>query len=135
MQRSIVLSSFPPFERLTRYYIANCKIVNMLHDLANLMKERFGRSVIGRQVTAALLVEFVHEKIKEFWGKATLSQAHALSVKNGMLKIICTNAIIAQELKLKQSELIRAVENNFGSGAVKRVKIVQKGVEMGEGRW
>jgi len=104
----------------------------MLHDLANLMKERFGKSVIGRQVSAALLVEFVDEKIKEFWGKATLSQAHALSVKNGMLKIICTNAIIGQELKLRQSELLREIEKNFGSQAVKRVKIVQKGVEISE---
>ena len=106
----------------------------MLHDLANLMKERFGKSVLGRQVTASLLVEFVNEKIVEFWGKATLNQAHALSVKNGLLKIVCTNAIIAQELKLKQSDLIRTVENNFGSGTVKRVKIVQKGVEKEEGR-
>jgi len=108
----------------------------MLHGLGNLMKERFGKSVIGRQVTAALLVEFVNEKIVEFWGKATLlNQAHALSVKNGMLKIVCSNSIIAQELKLRQSELIREIEKNFGVGAVKRVKIVQKGVEKEEGRW
>lgn len=96
------------------------------------MKDRFSSSVLGRQVTASLLVEFVNEKIKEMWGKAVLNQAHALSVKNNLLKIVCTNAIIAQEINLRKAELLREIEKNFGSGAVKRVKIVQKGVEVAE---
>jgi len=106
------------------------KNVNMLHGLGNLMKERFGKSVIGRQVTAGLLVEFVNEKIKEMWGKAALNQAHALSVKNSLLKIVCSSAIMAQEINLRKGELLREIEKNFGGNAVKRVKIVQKGVEI-----
>lgn len=58
-----------------------------------------------------------------------MEQARAVSLKRQIAKIICENSIIAQELNFKKNSMIDSANDKFGEGTVKKVKIVQKGIE------
>lgn len=90
------------------------------------------KSVLARQVRAAMIVELANKKIVEFWGNKAKELANVLHLKGGVLTISCANSIMAQEIKFKQMRLIEAINSKFGNQAAKQVKIVQKGIEVKE---
>ena len=53
-----------------------------------------------------------------------------ISLKRQILTISCVNPIIAQEIKFKHNKFINAINEKFGKDTVKKLKIVQKGVEL-----
>ena len=98
-------------------------------SISSILSSKFSKGSLGRQVKASLMVEFANEKLKEFWGKAGAGQAKAISIKNFILTISCQNSIIAQEVNFKKTKLVDLINEKFGSTCVKKVKIVQRGVE------
>ena len=102
-----------------------------MESLGNLLNKQVGKkSVFVEQVTASLVVEFVTARIQEFWGIKAAEMAKVVSLKKGVLAISCINSIIAQEIKFKHNKLINATNEKFGKDTVKKLKIVQKGVEL-----
>ena len=87
------------------------------------------KSTLSRQISAGLIVEFVNEKIAELWGNIGKKQAKAISFSNKRIKIACTSAVMASELKFKKQRIINSVNDKFGKDLVYDVNIVQKGVE------
>ncbi|MFH0779568.1 MAG: DciA family protein [Parcubacteria group bacterium] len=104
-----------------------------MDKLSSLITTSFQKkSVLGRQVQAAMVVEFANEKIVEFWGNKAKELAKALHLKSGVLTFGCANSIMAQELKFKQMRLTQAINAKFSAKPVKKIKIVQKGIELKE---
>ncbi len=104
--------------------------VNM-DSLGNLMNKRLGKTnLLVKQATAGLVVEFASSKIREFWGIKSAEMARVISLKRQILTISCVNPIIAQEIKFKHNKFINAINEKFGKDTVKKLKIVQKGVEL-----
>lgn len=102
-----------------------------MDSLGNLLNKKLQfRTTLVKQVTASLVVEFANEKIKEFWGQKASEQGKAVSLSKAVLTINCTNSVMAQELKFKHNKLINEINNKFGVNTVKKLKIVQKGVEL-----
>jgi len=87
------------------------------------------KTVFAKQVQAGLVSEEANQIIQSLWGKIGKEQAWAISLKNNILKLGCANAIMAQELRFKQYKIQDQLNKKFGPNTVKRVKIVQKGVE------
>ncbi|MEK7159014.1 MAG: DciA family protein [Patescibacteria group bacterium] len=98
-----------------------------MDNLKSIIKKRFKKSVLSQQIAASLIVEYADQKIREFWGNKGAEQAKAVSLRSFILKINCSNSIIAQELGFKKNTLIRLINEKFPN-AVKRVNIVQKGI-------
>ncbi len=98
----------------------------MPDSLKNIMANKFQKSPMAKQITASLIIEFANKKISELWGKKGAEMARAVSLKKQILKIICQNAIIAQEISFKKNTIIEAVNQKFTQGTVKKINIVQK---------
>ncbi|MFH0988372.1 MAG: DciA family protein [Parcubacteria group bacterium] len=88
------------------------------------------KSNLAMRVEASLVVEFANQKLQELWGKKGGEQAKAVSLKSFVLTFHCANAIMAQELRLKQNFLLNAVNSRFGGVVTKKIKTVQKGIEV-----
>lgn len=102
---------------------------NLRSILSGVMKSK---GPLARQVQASMVVEFANEKIAEFWGNKAKDLAKALHLKSGVLTFGCVNSIMAQELKFKQMRLTQAINAKFSAKPVKKIKIVQKGIELSE---
>ena len=101
-----------------------------MDTLGKLLKTTMkSKSVLSRQISAGLIVEFVNEKIAELWGKIGQKQAKAVSYKGKRIKIHVANAVMASELRFKKQRIINFVNNKFGPDLVIDVNIMQKGVE------
>ncbi len=61
-----------------------------------------------------ILVDMFTEKIKEF--------ATAAYVKNHVLHIACLSSVAAQELKLREHEIIDATNKKMKFNAIKKIK-------------
>ena len=93
------------------------------------MSKKFQKSPLAGRITASLVVEFVNEEIKSLWGKKGAEQAKAISLKSQIVKITCANAMIGQEISFKKNSLTNSVNSKFGERTVKKIQIVQKGIE------
>jgi hypothetical protein len=101
-----------------------------MEEFSKLIKARVTKnSVLGKQVQAGLVVEFVNEQIQQFWGKKARDLAKARYLKSGMVTITAVNPVMAQELKFKQYKIIDNINTKFGDSTVKKIRIVIKGVD------
>jgi len=104
-----------------------------MQRLSKLLNKKLqSKTTFAKQVQSGLVVEYANQVIRELWGNKGAKQAWAVSLKNNFLKLACSSAIMAQELRFKQYKIQDAINKKFSSNTVKRVKIVQKGVEKSE---
>ncbi|NQT49310.1 DUF721 domain-containing protein [Candidatus Kuenenbacteria bacterium] len=101
----------------------------MPDSFKNLVAGRFQKSPLANQIRSSLVIEYANETIRQFWGKKGAEQAKAVSLKRQIIKIVCQNSIIAQELNFKKTKIIELVNQKFLADTVKKLQIVQKGIE------
>lgn len=87
------------------------------------------KTTLSRQMKSGLVIEFVNEKIRDWWGNEANKQIKAISFKNSTLRIDCSQPVFAQEMNFKQNKLIFMINNKFQSNLVKKIKIVQNIIE------
>ncbi|OGH93633.1 MAG: hypothetical protein A2538_04235 [Candidatus Magasanikbacteria bacterium RIFOXYD2_FULL_41_14] len=75
-----------------------------------------------RQVQAAMVVEVANEFITEKFGKDANSQARALYLKNNILTVACLSSVLAQELRLRENELLQFIRSKYGQEIIKKVR-------------
>lgn len=91
------------------------------------------KSVLGRQVQAGLAVEAANDFIKSEWGQKALDLAKGISLKRGTITIAAANAIMSQEIKFKQKEIMDFINKKIGQSAVKKLVIIIKGIDNSRG--
>jgi hypothetical protein len=102
-----------------------------MDKISGLMFKSFAaKTNVARHVQANMVCEFVNGKIAEFWGKKGGEQAKAISLKSNVLTFHCANPVMAQELRFKQGKFMEEVNKKYGERTVKKVKIVQKGLDQ-----
>ncbi len=79
-----------------------------------------------------LILEFANEAISQIWGKAGAKSIKARSIKGSVIKIECENSIMAQEVKLKSSQLLEIINKKFRTTNLRKTRIVQKGIDLDE---
>lgn len=87
------------------------------------------KSPLARQAQAGLVVQFVNQKIKELWGQKAQAQARALHLKSGVLTVACQHAVMAQELRFKESRIKQMVAEKFPGNVLRKFKIITKTIE------
>ena len=103
-----------------------------IQGLGKLLSQKMNKSAFSRGVQTSLILEFANEELGRLFGLQAAKQMKAASLRGSVISISVGNSIFAQELKFKQNQLITAVNQKFSKDTVKRLKIVQKGVEKDE---
>ena len=92
------------------------------HALSDRYKANKSRSSsLSSQVDAAMVVEKTTAIFAELFG-ALAVQAKPLYIKNRTLTITCASAAIAQEIRLRQAEIVDKINTELGKKEVDRIR-------------
>ena len=94
----------------------------MLQSLGNILQSSPSRSPLVKGVQAAMAVEAANALIGEFWGEAGVKYARALYVKDRILTIACLSSSMAQEIKLREAELVKRMNQSQGIKTIEKVR-------------
>jgi len=73
-------------------------------------------------VTAALVIEYFHQLLKQMFDQEILSDIQALHLKDRVLTIACLNSSAANEIKFSEESIISAINEKFGENTVSSFK-------------
>jgi len=94
-----------------------------LISLGNLIKKTTGKSVLARQVDVAMVLEKFGHLVKEIWGEEMTERIQGISINNGVLNIACLSSSAAQEVKLREQEILDKINEGKERPIVERVRI------------
>ena len=75
-----------------------------------------------RGVEAAVVIEAGGAAIHLTFGPDVAGHCRAASFKDGVLKVACDRSVYAETLRLREQELIDAVNKRLGSDTVSRIR-------------
>lgn len=93
-----------------------------MQSLGNILQSSPSRSPLVKGVQAAMAVEVANNLISEFLGSAGARYARALYIKNKILTIACLSSSMAQEIKLREAEIVRRLNQSQGIRTVEKVR-------------
>ena len=93
-----------------------------MKSLGDILKNKRALSPFMKGVVAAAVVDSANIFIEENWGEQGKKLAKAIYLKNGILVIACLSSIMAQEIKMKESQLLAKVNAKSSTSAVKKIR-------------
>lgn len=94
----------------------------MFLPLKNILRSRLAEHGALQGAVVAQIVEEFKTLIKDKWGSSAADMINEASLKQDTLQIKTTNSALAQEIKLAEPELLKALDGKF-LGKVKRLRI------------
>lgn len=94
----------------------------MLQSLGNILQSSPSRSPLVKGVQAAMAVETANNLISELWGEAGAKYARALYVKDRILTIACLSSSMAQDIKVREVELVGRMNQSQGIKTIEKVR-------------
>ena len=91
-----------------------------MNDLGSILRRVLMRSGLREEV---MEVDIVRAFPKLFPGLIAQS-AKPISFKNGRLYLKVSNSVVRQELKMRERELLKKIENHLGQRSVERIMFV-----------
>jgi uncharacterized protein (DUF2336 family) len=74
------------------------------------------------QLDAAQVVEFAEDAFVELFGTDLGSHAKPQFLKNRTLTVSCTSSVLAQEIRLRQKEIVERLNEKMGGSEVDRIR-------------
>lgn len=96
----------------------------MFIEIGEVISKKFGKSGLAKSVTAALVCDEFNKIILEIWGDKMENMAQAMYLKDKVLSVACLSSVVAQEIKMKEEELLGKLNNKFGSGVVEGLRLL-----------
>ncbi|NCP16923.1 hypothetical protein COU24_00645 [Candidatus Kuenenbacteria bacterium CG10_big_fil_rev_8_21_14_0_10_39_14] len=93
-------------------------------EINKIISERYSKQDLGKKVTASLVCEEFNKLIVSIWGKKIENNAQAMYLKDKILTIAALSPVVAQELKIREGELINRLADKFGQGVVDRLRLL-----------
>jgi len=93
-----------------------------MKSLADILKNKQRLSPMMRGVLAAQVVEYANDFIALKWGENGTRSSKAVYIKNGTIFIACLSSVIAQEIRLHEAELLKAVNQKSGENNLKKIR-------------
>lgn len=93
-----------------------------MQTLGSLLNRPNQNRPLLKQVRAVMVVESANEFIAKTYGQGAENQARAVYLKNNILTIACLSSVLAQEMRLREKELLQTVGAKFGPEAIKKVR-------------
>ncbi|MDD4995464.1 MAG: DciA family protein [Patescibacteria group bacterium] len=95
----------------------------MLIHIKKLLDEAVKRAGITQSVNAARVVEEFNRVCRELYGKLTCDAVAHVSFRNGIVRVSCGHAVVAQNLQFNKSRLINEINRGLKAKAVSGIKI------------
>ncbi len=93
-------------------------------SISKVIAKKFGRSPLAKSVTAALVCDEFNRLILDKWGKKIKDTARAMYLKDKTLTVACLSSVVAQEIKMKETELLNELKAKFGDGVVEKLRLL-----------
>lgn len=93
-------------------------------SLRDLLTRSLRTAGIDRQVRAAQAVDAFGAVVAQHLGAPVAAQAAAVHLRDGVLTVRCGSSAMAQELKLRERELLATLNERVGGG-VERLHFIQ----------
>lgn len=85
----------------------------MFIKIKNLLNKSINRAGFSRQIEATQVVEQADKVLRQILSQKVYEKIKPVSFKNGALTIACLNSVAAQEVKLRQREIIAQINQPF----------------------
>ena len=79
-------------------------------------------SPLSKQVQASRVVEEAQKVFEEIFGKDGSVHAKPLFLKNRTLTVTCSSGAIAQEIRLRQMDIVAKINDRIGKKEVDRIR-------------
>lgn len=96
----------------------------IMKSLFKILNNQAGRSELLKGALKALTVEEADLVLKEMFGEEIKKFAHAAFIKDKILSISCRGTAAAQEIKMRQDEIIQSLNEKTGENSVVQIKII-----------
>jgi len=90
--------------------------------LGKILNKSTKRYSFSKGVKAVLVIDQFHKIIKDTWGENILEQVRALHLKDKKITIACMNSVAAQEIRLRESEILEKLNQELGKGVVEKLR-------------
>lgn len=90
--------------------------------LKNLMNASVQRAGIKDDVEASLVVDAAQKIFNEMFGEEIGKAMKPLYVKRGVLTVSCVSSVAAQELKLREREILKKLKDRAPKSSVERLR-------------
>jgi predicted nucleic acid-binding Zn ribbon protein len=95
----------------------------MLESLGRLLPKNLKRAGVGKSIDAAMIAEECAKALAEAFGDDA-AHLRVVSFKNGILKVACDHSAYAEDLRLRERELVAAMNARIGENRVTSVKSI-----------
>lgn len=95
-----------------------------MKEIKDLLFKNIQRAGIARQVEATLILAKFDGILKDIFGPRILNSAKAVSLKDQVITVACLSEIVSQELKIKEREMIRGINEQFNKKIAERLRFL-----------
>lgn len=96
----------------------------MAYRLKNLLISALNRAGIKQQITATQIIKECRKIIRNIWGEQSLERISPKYIKRGLITIQIKDAIYLTELKLKEKEIIKELNNKFKKTTIEGLRFL-----------
>ena len=91
-------------------------------SLKKVLTQKYRHSPLMKGVTAALVCEEFSASIKRRWGEEVARHCQPKYLQDKILTIQCSSTVLAQEVRLREEEIIQEINEKFGSQTVRSLR-------------
>lgn len=95
----------------------------MLESLGKLLPKNLKRAGAGKSIDAAMIAEEAGRALADAFGEDA-AHLRVVSFKDGVVKIACDHSAYAEDVRLRESELVETMNRRIGTERVTAVKSV-----------
>ncbi len=94
--------------------------------IGDLLRNRVGKGTFSEKVTAALVCEEFDKILLEVFGMVIENNAKTMYLKDRILTVACLSPVVAQEIRIKESQLLEKINGKFPSPerVVERIRLL-----------
>lgn len=96
----------------------------MFTPIKKLLNTSIKKSGLEDKVQAALVLEVCEKVLSDMFGQKIENKAKPIYLKNNELVIAVLSSVISQELKLRENEIIKIINQELKKEIVKRLKFL-----------
>lgn len=92
-------------------------------SISDSLKQTLGKHTsLRKQVEASQVVEYATQVFTELFPAELATHAKPLFLKNRTLTVTCSSAVLAQEIRLRQQEIVENINKKLGKQEVDRIR-------------
>lgn len=90
--------------------------------IGDALQDRVGSKSIKKSVDASMVIDAAEEVFEDMFGEEQAFHANPQFLKNRTLTVTCTSSTMAQEIRLKQKEIVNKINEKLDGDKVDRIR-------------